>query len=258
MASTHYKLVAPLRLPMLQPGTTGVVQRGAPPVYRPEPLTSVRKTAPGVYGSNVFSAPGLQPVMSPAANSRSRPASGKPVLFKAISAPAVYRPMPLVQQKAANIIPAICRPLPPVIQRAAAPTVISDVFEDFRELPAAPSVANLRQWMGSSVWRQGSVNSYIQYAERTAKIGGGSRWEIGFTFYLRQYGSLSARWYWHVHAEGNSAGVINSVASAHFKEGHRSRDRNISESGYGESVALLTDLYRAHNTPWTAGDEVTL
>jgi len=92
--------------------------------------------------------------------------------------------MPLVQQKAANIIPAkpLCRPSPPVIQRAAAPTVISDVFEDVRELPAAPSIANLRQWMGSSVWRQGSVNSYIQYAERTAKIGGGSRWEIGLPF----------------------------------------------------------------------------
>ncbi len=156
--------------------------------------------------------------------------------------------------KAATMIPAppVWRPAPLVIQRAAGPTVIDDVFEDTRVMPADRSVASLRHWI-----HYGSVNSNIKYANRRAKYGGGSVWEIGFTFYLRQGGRLVATWIWHVHAEGNGAGKINSVNSAHFKAGHHHHAGVISESGYAESIALLNDLFKAHGEGWVPGDEVS-
>lgn len=244
LPSMPLKPVAPLKSLALQPANADPLQRGAPAAYHPTPSTSGLMAAPPPYRPNLPSRPPLQHATSPLAHP----------IARRITAPIIYGPTPPVQKKRAGMIPAppLYKPSPLVIQRAAGPTIIDDVFEDVR-VPSVRSVDNLRHWV-----RAASVTSQIAYAERTPMLGSGSRWEIGITFFIHQASRRTTIWIWHVHAEGNAAGRITSVSSAHFKKGHSRYAGNFSESGYAESVRLLADLYAAHGNSWTKGHEVDL
>lgn len=238
-----------------QPPKNGAIHPSTPAVYRPVLLPLVRTTAPPANRPGTLSKQSSRPLGQPLVKAKPKPAAPPAALVQTKGMLSNTKwPTPLVQKKAANMTPAPKRWIPPTIQRAAGgPTVITDVFEDVRVFPTIPSISNLRHWV-----HYGSVSSKIFYAERYAKYGGGSRWEIGFTFYLWHGGQYRDRWFWHVHAEGNGAGKIGSINSVHFKEGHSKRARNIGfEGSTAESLALLADLFRAHGR-WVKGDEVML
>ena len=235
----------------------GAIQPSAPAVYKPALLPLVRTTAPPANRPGTLSKQSSRPLGQLLAKAKPRPAAPPAALVQTKGMLSNTKwPTPLVQKKAANRTPAAPKQwIPPTIQRAAGgPTVIADVFEDVRVFPTTPSISNLRHWV-----HYGSVNSQIFYAQRVPLRAGGSRWEIGFTFYLWHGGQYRDRWFWHVHAEGNIAGKIGSINSVHFKEGHSKRARNIGfEGSTAESLALLADLFRAHGGRWVKGHEVSL